>query len=375
MKNKIKILFAIDRMSIGGAPAVVLAQLREIDKGQFDPYLLTLYKSKQANYWDAVREILPNDKILECTLKNRSLLDITTWRQVYQFIKKEKFDVVYTHLFLANVLVRLVAIIARVRVILAMEHSFYYEKKIWQKLVDHVWSWGTDTIITPNAEIADFTAAQEHVKRSKFFCIPNPILVPAREDVDIEEMKRFAGIPEGMPVIVNIGRFSEEKGQNHILDIAEELQKRGSNAQFVIVGHGALENDLRNAIIHKGMESYCRVLADPQRAKEYLHIAQIFLSPSLREGQPIVILEAMAAGVPVVAYANDGAKSVIADTINGLLVPIGNTNAAADAVEQLLTHPAQGKILAQAAYTHVESYGTKHSIRLLEEHIMEHYGS
>jgi len=123
------------------------------------------------------------------------------------------------------------------------------------------------------------------------------------------------------------------------------------------------------------MESYCRVLADPQRAKEYLHIAQIFLSPSLREGQPIVILEAMAAGVPVVAYANDGAKSVIADTINGLLVPIGNTNAAADAVEQLLTHPAQGKILAQAAYTHVESYGTKHSIRLLEEHIMEHYGS
>jgi len=369
MNKKIKILFAINCMNIGGAPTVVFEQMKGIDKEKFDPYLLTLYPSKKANFFGQL-DFLEEIKIKEFKLKNRSLFDIKTLFSIYKYLRKERFDIVYTHLFLANTIIRFCAVLARVPHIISFEHSMYFNKKKWQVIIDKILSFFTNKILVSTKSISDFTIKQEAINKDKFAIVPNPIFIPDRENVDIVEMRKMLGIPNDSFIIMTLGRFSEEKGYTFFLQAAAELVKKFPIFYFLIVGHGPLEKELRQEIIDRGLVNNCQLVIYPHKAKEFLFLGDVFVLPSLREGQSIVIYEAMMAALPVIASNVGGVKDILRDYQNGILINSGDYKEIADKIIELYKNPDLRNRLAKAGHDSVRGYNIKDIIDIFENLII-----
>lgn len=334
MKRR-KILIAINCMNIGGAPSVVLAHLRSLDREHFEPWLLTLYPSKQANLLTEARKEVGDNHTVSFSLRRRSPLDLLTLWEIYRFLNREKFDTVITHLFLSNLVVRPLAFIVGTRNIMSYEHSVYPHKSLWQILADRLLVRITRTIVVPSKHIAEFTSKQESIPLSLFTVVPNPISYINIEAVNREALIEVSGAEGRSPIIVSIGRFSEEKGHKFLLEAAALTRKSLPNALFLIIGHGYLEAKLRQECEKLKVGDRVRILALPHQAREFLLIADLFVLPSLREGQSLTLLEALSAGVPVVTTSAGGTVEMVTNEITALLVAPGDARDLADGIARL----------------------------------------
>jgi glycosyltransferase involved in cell wall biosynthesis len=332
MKRR-KILIAINCLNIGGAPTVVLGHLRGLNQETFELWVLTLYASKTANYEKEIEAIVGREHFIPFKLRGRSPLDLSTVWAIYQFLRHERFDVVVTHLFLANLIVRTAAALAHVPRIISFEHSRYTNKRLWQRVVDAWLARFTYRIVVATVEIAAYTARQEHIPKERFAVIPNPISLPPRDEVVVQTLSREWNIPEGKTVFLSLGRFSEEKGHAHLIRAATVAHAERPDIHVVIVGHGAREKELRALVTRVGAESYCTIITDPERARYGYYLADVFILPSLREGESIVVREAMSAGLPIIASDLPTLRPLVEN--EGILVPVGDEDALALAVVRL----------------------------------------
>ena len=326
-----KILIAINCMNVGGAPSVVLEQLRGLNREHFDPWLLTLYPSKPANFLADAHRAIGAERVVEFSISHRSLFDVSTLLSIGRFIRRERFDAVVTHLFLANLIVRTLAIFARVPRIISFEHSRYEGKHLWQKIADWLLAARTDYIVVAHEEIARFTATQEHIPSSRFKVIPNPVSIPTPDDARIRDMKeKWGGVPDNRVVFLSIGRFSDEKGHLNLVQATAQAVAHEKRILVLIVGHGPRYEELARAVHSAGVENFCRIVNDPEHARYAYHLADVFVLPSLREGESIVTKEAMLAGLPVIASDLPTLHTLVDGA--GWLVPPGDIEALSTAM-------------------------------------------
>lgn len=354
--KKQKILFAINCMNIGGAPSVVFNQIKYLDREKFEPYLLTLYPSKPANFLSQM-DFLPKERQRHFHLRRRSIFDLPTLFSIYRYLRAERFDIVYTHLFLANFLVRSLAILARVPIIIAFEHSTYFNKSAWQVAMDRLLARFTKVIIVSTKEVADFTSRMENIPKEKFRVVRNPVSIPERENVDVRGLREHAGIKEGEgPIFLTVGRFSDEKGQRVLIEALAGVREKLGSAKFLLVGHGPKEAELDGLVGHHELREHVHLIHDPRRAREYYHIADWFILPSLREGQAIVVEEAMLAGLPVIASRLEGMGDIVHDGENGYVFTPGDAVALAEKVVYALEHPEVREKLAVRVRESVQGF-------------------
>jgi colanic acid/amylovoran biosynthesis glycosyltransferase len=167
------------------------------------------------------------------------------------------------------------------------------------------------------------------------------------------DLSRFHPVDfgSGIPAIVSIGRLIEKKGFADLISACRLLQPRGRDFRCEIIGEGPLEPALRSQIVRDGLES-CVKLAGPQtQAQISLRLAQatIFALPCTREegggmdNLPTVIMEAMAAGLPVVSTPLAGIPEMVEDGFSGILVPEHEPGAVCAAIEYLIANPEQAR--------------------------------
>lgn len=335
MKAKRRILIAIDRMNIGGAPYVVLEHMRELYEEGYEVHLAMLYQSKKDNLLEELT-FLPPSRIHQFS-SNRSARDLGTLKEIVRLLKSKQFDVVYTHLFLTNFLVRIGAIIAGVPTILIFEHSRYTDKRLWQRIADHILSRFTDAILVTNETIANFTAKQEWIPREKFQIIRNPISLPASDEEVIDELRNKYDIPNDTRIFLTVGRFSSVKGHRFIIEAVKQVKHSIPDALFLFVGHGPKEEDIRRSIRDGQLQDMIRIIKEPQRARFFYRIADVFILSSTREGQSMVAGEAMLAGLPLIASDLPTIRELIRDKTSGLLFSVGDIDALAEKIQILYT--------------------------------------
>lgn len=361
---KKKILIAINCMNVGGAPAVALSQLRGLDRARFDPWLLVLYPSKPANFLSDAREAVGKGQVIEFTLARRSLLDGATLLSIYRLLRREHFDVVVTHLFLANLIIRSLAILARIPRIIAYEHSRYEGKHLWQKVADWLLAQWTDHIVAAHEEIARFTARQERISIRRFVVIPNPVSIPAEDDARLCEVKEMWSVPANRTVFLSIGRFSDEKGYMNLIHAAAKAAAAEKDILVLIIGHGPRYDELVHATHAAGIEESCRVIRDPEHARYAYHLADVFVLPSLREGESIVTREALLAGLPVIASDLPTLHSLVEGA--GWLVPPDDADALAQAMIEAARQPELRASLAVIARDKAQAFDNESALREFE---------
>ena len=180
------------------------------------------------------------------------------------------------------------------------------------------------------------------------------------------------GIPSGAPAENGrlagvVARLQPEKGVATFLEAASRIAPRAPGVRFVVVGDGPLRGELSELAAGLGLEGRVRFLGFRPDAREIIRRLDVLVVPSFTEGAPLVVLEAMASGVPVVASAVGGIPDQIRHGREGLLVPTGDPVALGEALLSLLDNPGLARRMGEAGRERASSaFGHDRMVRRIE---------
>ena len=163
------------------------------------------------------------------------------------------------------------------------------------------------------------------------------------------DLRTELGIPKDVPVIGTVAGFRAEKGHRHLLEAARQLRLSHPDVRFVLVGEGVLEGQLRDRVRALGLERTVAFAGYRPDAGRLFDAFDVFALPSIGEGLPIALLEAMAAGVAPVATSTGGIPEVIENGRHGRLVAPADPAAMAAAIGELLDDQALRERLSEGA--------------------------
>lgn len=204
-----------------------------------------------------------------------------------------------------------------------------------------------DLVIAPSSSVRAFLERQGI--RTPIEIVPTGVRPERFQGGDPARLRQAYGLGEG-PVLLYVGRLAREKNLAFLLEAFLRVAGRRPDARLVLVGGGPDEAYLREQAAALGLAGKA-VFTGRLEAAELVHAyagADVFTFPSVTETQGIVLLEAMAAGLPVVAVRATGSVDMVADGESGLLCP-ASVDAFAAAVAGLLDDPARRQAMAEAA--------------------------
>jgi glycosyltransferase involved in cell wall biosynthesis len=173
-------------------------------------------------------------------------------------------------------------------------------------------------------------------------------------------------------VIGTIARLSEEKGLIHLITALRILSQQNARVKAVVIGEGPQRQALEALVNDAGLAGKILFPGYRDHAYNYLQHFRVFVLPSLTEGLPITILEAMQSKVPIIASRVGGIPAVLEDGKTGILVEPGNPNALADAISRVLSDPQGSMQMGKRAR---EIALTKYSSRRMAEEYQHLYNS
>lgn len=372
-KNKLKILFVIGKLSVGGAEKLLVNQLPAVDTNKFDPYLLTLFpERKSATFEEKIS--LPEDHWKK--LNFRSLLDLIAWIKLFNFLRKEKFDAVITALFSANLIVRFAAIIMRIPVIIIHEHNIYEDKHRWQIWADWIFSKWTDKIITDSDAAKFFTVKQEKIPLEKFITMYAPSFVDKSKGRNPDLIRKDLRLPDDAKIILTISRLVPEKGHKYLIDAAKLVLEKFPNAYFLIVGWGPLENSLKlqvESLKLKDRVLFPGLFLGKSDIENILPVADIFADPSTRTDMPFAIMEALSFGKPVVSTTIGDIPVFVKNNETGFVVPPFNSSELADKILILLRDDAGRERMGKTGAELVRPYTMGNYEKTFEDIVLGFY--
>jgi len=175
---------------------------------------------------------------------------------------------------------------------------------------------------------------------------------------------------ESPQIILSIGRYSAQKGYSYLLDAARKICQINDKAYFFIAGEGRERSSMQSYIKKHGLENRVFLLGFVTNTHALLRGADLFVLPSLYEGMPNVILEAMIAGVPVIATNVNGTKELIKNGITGELVPPKDSAALFNAIQSFLTDKVGTSFVDEAKRAVENEFSVSYMIDNIERYLL-----
>jgi glycosyltransferase involved in cell wall biosynthesis len=362
-----KVLLLVVGFDVGGTEAHVLELASRIDRRKFNVMVCSLKPLGRLG------EELRAQGIRVVSLSGIGKFDLRVMRRLWRVLKKEQPDVVQAFLFWANIAARLLSqLTPRCRVI-----SSYHDEVVlegwFNRAIDRLTMNWTKYIVCCSEAVRGSVERRIGGEKEQFVVIP--FGVEANRFGDVGRMSGTGlGLHEGLPVIGTVCRLIEpKKGLKFLLEAVAHLEREVGKpvCQVLIVGEGPAEENLRALSAQLGIAP--RVVFSGMRRDipQLLTLMDIFVLPSLYEGFGISILEAMAAGKPVVASRVGGIPEFVASGESGLLVQPGDSVALAAAIKQLLAQPEQAKVLGRRGQDHVRKHYSIESVVRQHEQLYE----
>jgi sugar transferase (PEP-CTERM/EpsH1 system associated) len=265
-------------------------------------------------------------------------------------------DVVHTHQIGALFYSGPAARRAKVPVIVHTEHGKHYSVRRRTRWLGRLAALYADRFCCVSQDIADALRAYWIVSSRKIQVVRNGIDTKRfREPHDADALRQVLGIPSHAPVIGTIGRLCEVKRQDVLLRGFASLKSQMPEAHLLLVGDGPLLENLRYLAKELGLESLVHFAGYQANPEAYLQCMNVFALTSESEGMPLSVLEAWAAGVPVVASRVGGLPELIDDGQTGLLFPPNEDRTLATIFYQLLKDDALAGALGASGRERVES--------------------
>lgn len=278
-----------------------------------------------------------------------------------ELVRRYRIDVVQTHLlqtldFLALSLLRVPPVKAVVWTIHNVD--FLPEgRTCWTglKRAAHRWLYRAcagrvSGVIAVSDRVQDELIAQLGPMRGRITTIANGVNVARVSGRgNRPALLRELGLPEQAELILTVGRLTEQKGQRYLLEAMPSIVASRPLAHLLLVGEGELREELEAQAARSSVADRVRFLGERRDVPFLLGSIDLFVLPSLWEGLSIVLLEAMAAAVPIVATQVSGTDQALIPGESGLVVPGGDAGALAAASVSLLSDPDRARAMGRVA--------------------------
>jgi glycosyltransferase involved in cell wall biosynthesis/protein-tyrosine-phosphatase len=280
-----------------------------------------------------------------------------------RFLREHKIDLIHTHGYKENVLGSLAATLAGVPHVVRTVHGLaeplrgfaHAKMRAYQAMDRTVVRWTADAVIAVSTRMERDLTAAGYPPAAMTLVYNGVNLEKVRATRTRGEVRRELGIDRDAVVIGTVGRLTAVKGHELLLRAAPAILRRESGATFVFVGTGPLRDVLGSLATARGIAHAVRWPGAREDVYDLLSAMDIFVLPSLDEGTPMSILEAMAFSRPIVATRVGGLPEIIEHGVTGLLVPSHSVEALVDACVELARDPTRARALGTRARQVVEN--------------------
>jgi glycosyltransferase involved in cell wall biosynthesis len=366
MSDKIKIVYLIDQLNIGGTENQLLATVNRLDRAKFEPLLVCLRPSE---YFSQCK--IQCYKHLFNVGSLASLDGLKKLIEFSMFLRKQKIDIVQTFFFDSTVFGVLSAKLARVgrTISCRRDMGFWYNPTLLKVL--RVINLMTDRILVNSRAIKDNVVEKEHVRPSKIDVLYNGIdIEPFSIKYDMVTLRSELGIPPAdkiVGIVANLNR-QVKRVDLFVSAAAHVLQKR-KQVSFVIVGDGHLRIQLERQASELGILNKIHFVGSQDNVIPYLQLMDIGVLTSESEGFSNSILEYMMAGLPVVCFDSGGNCELVTDKLNGLL--INEQSELSDKINSALANePQQLYAVMEQNLTDVQEFEWGSAIKRLEKYYL-----
>jgi glycosyltransferase involved in cell wall biosynthesis len=270
----------------------------------------------------------------------------STVAELYRLLTQGDYQIVHTHASLSG---RVAARLAGRPKVVLTRHGLGNAEKIspWRRYINRTISTlFTDKIVAISQAVTD-SLINEGVPPKQICIISNGIVVEEFERASGAAVRMELGVGN-RPMVGMVARLVAEKAPQDFVRAAAIIREHRPDTMFVLVGAGPLEADLRGQLQELGLTPQFNLLGYRRDMPTVQAAIDIAVLTSHHEGQGLVLLEAMAAGKPVVATSVGGIPEVVQPEHTGLLVPPGDPAALAKAVLRLLNNTEQAQAMGRA---------------------------
>lgn len=349
MAQRVKVAHIITRLELGGAQQNTLYCCEHHDREKYDILLI----AGAGGYLDEQAKKIQNCKTyLLPELKHpiRPLSDFRALNRITQILKEEKADLVHTHSSKAGILGRLAAKRAGVSCIIHTVHGWGFHPGQFfaiQWIYKALERWAarfTEVLIAVSDENRQAGLAAGIGKLQQYRVIHSGI-EPKQYQLSALENRRARKKlkSEGRPCVLVLSNFKNQKSPLDVVEVAAALKKRLPYVLFLWAGDGPLFGKVGQEIRERGLEGNFYLLGWREDVAHLLAASDALLLTSIHEGLPRVVLQAMAAGKPVVATAVSGTPEAVKDGVTGFLQPPHSTQAMADSLFMILSNSHLGR--------------------------------
>jgi len=374
-KRTYKILRIIARLNIGGPALHCIILNSELDPRRYVSLLVTGIESPYEGNMYELAQCKKVEPIVIDALGREIFFkeDFRALIRLIRLINLERPDIVHTHTAKAGTLGRIAAKLTGVPIVIHTFHGHvfhsyfgFFRTKFFLWL-ERLLARFTDVIITVSEQQRDEIIKYKIAEPEKTIAIPLGLdLKPfINLDTDPNEVRREFSVPEETKLVGIVARLVPIKNHVCFLEAARLILARYDNVRFMIVGDGEMRSTLEQKARDLGIEARVIFMGFQYNLQKIYAGLDIVALSSYNEGLPVALIEAMAAGKPVISTDVGGVVDLILDGDNGLLVPSNDPKSLAEATLYLLEHPERRKMMGAAGRKKVYPHFDKK--RLVED--------
>ena len=350
-----RILHIIPTLDRAGAEKQLTLLASGLPRDEFDVHVCVLTRD------GPLHEELDRAGVPVTVIGKRWRLDPRAFWTLKRYIRRLRPDLVQTWLFAANAYGRAAALACGVKHVIASERCVDPWKNLWQFAIDRHLARRTARIVANSESVRDFYV-RHGLPADRFVVIPNGVPPASASHLTREQLLDQLGLPPGSRLVGVVGRLWMQKRVKDAIWITDMIKVARDDVHLLILGDGPQRERLHKYRDQILIRDKVHFLGHRNDVPDLMPHFDVLLSTSGYEGQSNAILEAMAAGRPVVATDIPGTRDLVVEGQTGYLVPVGDRAALARHVHRLVDDANLARQLGEAGRRVVEEFGVEKMI-------------
>jgi len=348
---KVRILFLVATFENESDRRIALTLARALNPKQFEIYAACMFKGGPlANeFRQCCKEVV--------SFNMRNIFDARVIYRIYSFLKKNRIRILHTHLLRSDLYGGLAGKLAGLPIILSTKHnmnSYTAQGKLIHSFLFRLSSYFPTHIIAVSEALKSYFISMIHVKREKIFLIHNGIPIDKfSSEFNIHTADKLNSSNTSFKVGF-LGRLVREKGLAYLLHAFHQLNAK-DNLTLFIVGEGPQKTFLQKLCRKLEITDNVQFLGYRTDIEHILSLLDLVVLPSISEGLPMVLLEALSAAKPVIATRVGGIPEIIKHGKTGILIPPRDAAAISQAIMQIIQNPTLARTLARNGHRFVKN--------------------
>ena len=338
----VKVAHIITDLDLGGAETMLLKILRNFKDYGYE-HLVICLKIESA----ILRQQIEREGYRVYVLNFKVHNAVVQFFRLIAVLKKERPYIAHTYLFHADFLGRIAAKISKVPVVISSLRNENIGGAVRESLL-RITDFLVDKVTAVSQRVADAHLSKNLTKKDKLEVIYNGVEVEEMVDIDPLVTKRELGIEDGF-LLLTVANLEKKKGYNYLFEALKILKDKDYRFTLLSIGGGRERQTLESMIDSSRLKDRVKLLGKREDIASFFATADIFVLPSVWEGMPNALLEAMSHGLPVIATRVGGVSEIVTDNETGLLVDARDSMSLALSIERLFNDGALRQRLAHRA--------------------------